>query len=78
MCLPKGVHYNINSAKQQTLQAQATYHPHTNSTVWPEMRGHSQHRITGYSQIVLEAKSKQAQAVFDQAFYTLSKMKETW
>jgi hypothetical protein len=65
------------TAKQQ-LQRQITYHPTPNPTVWSEFSGHSQHRTQGYSTTIMAAKSRNAQAVFAQAEYTLSKLRERW
>jgi hypothetical protein len=62
---------------QQKSYQQATYHA-SSSPVWPEFAGHSSHRTPGVSQIVMEANSRKAQAVFAQAEYTLSKFKSRW
>lgn len=59
---------------QQKSYRQATYHT-SSSPVWPEFAGHSSHRTPGVSQIVMEANSRKAQAVFAQADYQLSKFK---
>jgi hypothetical protein len=59
---------------QQKSYRHATYNT-PSSPVWPEFAGHSTHRTPGVSQIVMEANSRKAQAVFAQAEYTLSKFK---
>lgn len=64
--------------QKQRLQAQTTYHPTKQIAPWAEYAGHSQHRYVGYSPLVMEAKSRQAQAVFAQAQYTLSKLRSRW
>ncbi len=52
--------------------------PVPTAPVWPEYQGHSAHRTQGYSPILMEAKSRHAQAVFNRADYVLSKLRSTW
>jgi hypothetical protein len=63
---------------KQAAQLQATYYPTPNTSIWAEYSGHSAHRTTGYSPILMEAKSRQAQAVFQRADYVLSRLREKW
>ncbi len=62
----------------QKAHSQAIYHPTRNATVWPELKGFSQHRTSGYSAIEMERISKHAANVFSRAEYFLSAHKERW